>query len=278
MSDGPWSPSCSPAARRSAPSAGIPNTAGLPDGTDVVEADPSRPESLNGCFDGVTAMFLNARAVHTAASKIVTLAKRAGVVRAVALAAGNVDEDHTRQPSRWRGDLNAELEQAVIASGLQWVSLRPNEYASNFLGLWATQLRSGNLIRAPYGAAQHAPIDERDIAAVAVEALLTDRLLEQKVPLTGPRSQSTRELADTLAQALARPIRFEEIPPEQARQAMLAQGFPEGFITGYLLLQAEAVDRPAPITHTIEDILGRPATSFATWAADHTDSFQAMAA
>ncbi len=74
----------------------------------------------------------------------------------------------------------------MIASGLEWVSLRPNEYASTFLGLWAAQLRSGNVIRAPYGAAQHAPIDERDIAAVAVEALLTDRLLRQKVPLTGP--------------------------------------------------------------------------------------------
>jgi hypothetical protein len=49
------------------------------------------------------------------------------------------------------------------------------------------------------GASQHAPIDERDIAAVAVEALLTDRLLGQKAPLTEPRSQSARELADTLA-------------------------------------------------------------------------------
>jgi uncharacterized protein YbjT (DUF2867 family) len=45
-------------------------------------------------------------------------------------------------------ELNAELEQAVIASGLEWVSLRPNEYASKFLGLWAAQLRSGNVIRA----------------------------------------------------------------------------------------------------------------------------------
>ena len=27
-------------------------TAGLPDGAEVVEADPSRPDSLHGCFDG----------------------------------------------------------------------------------------------------------------------------------------------------------------------------------------------------------------------------------
>ena len=98
------------------------------------------------------------------------------------------------------------------------------------------------------------------------------------MPLTGPRSQSTRELADLLAGALRRPIRFEEIPPQLARQAMLAQGFPEGFVTGYLLLQAEAVDWPAPISHTVEEILGRPATSFATWAADHAESLRRIAA
>ena len=113
---------------------------------------------------------------------------------------------------------------------------------------------------------------------MAVEALLTDRLLRQKVPLTGPRSQTARELANTLAEALGRPIGFEEVSPEVAGQAMLVQGFPEGFVTGYLLLQAEAVNRPATLTHTVEEILGRPATDFAAWAADRAESFRGRAA
>lgn len=141
-------------------------TADLPRAADVVEADPSRPDSLAGAFEDVTAVFLNARAVQTAASELLTLARRAGVARAVALAASNVEEDHARQPSRWRGDLNAELEQTVVASGLDWVSLRPAEYASNLIGLWAAQLRSGDVIRAPYGASQHAP-SCRPVAAVS---------------------------------------------------------------------------------------------------------------
>jgi uncharacterized protein YbjT (DUF2867 family) len=58
-----------------------PNTAGLPGAAEVVEADPSRPDSLHGCFDGVTAIFLNARAVQTAASEVLSLAKRAGPSR-----------------------------------------------------------------------------------------------------------------------------------------------------------------------------------------------------
>ena len=183
-----------------------------------------------------------------------------------------------RRMQTYAADLGASksLHRRALSPRLGLVDL--DTEASNFLGLWAAQLRSGNVIRAPYGASQHAPIDERDIAAVAVEALLTDRLLGQKVRLTGPRSRSARELADTIAEAVGRPIRFEENPPEVAGRAMLSQGFPEGFVTRYMLLQAEAVDRPAPVTHTVEEILGRPATDFATWAADHAKSFHGVAA
>jgi hypothetical protein len=36
---------------------------------------------------------------------------------------------------------------------------------------WAPQIRAGDVVRWPYGAVEAAPIDERDIAAVAVRAL-----------------------------------------------------------------------------------------------------------
>ena len=39
-------------------------TTALPSGAEFVEADPSQPDSLHRCFDGVTAIFLNARAVQ----------------------------------------------------------------------------------------------------------------------------------------------------------------------------------------------------------------------
>ena len=59
---------CSPAARRSAPSAGIRHrwSAGR---SRSRRGRPEPARSLQGCFDGVTAIFLNARAVKTAASR-----------------------------------------------------------------------------------------------------------------------------------------------------------------------------------------------------------------
>jgi len=239
-----------------------PNTAGLPDGAEVVKADPSRPDSLHGCFDGVTAIFLNARAVTTAASKVLALAKRAGVARAVALAAGNVDEDHARQPSRWRGDFNAELEQAVIASGLEWVSLRPTVFASNFIGMWAPQIRAGDTVSGPYASASTAPIVDADISAVAAHALLRDDLLGRKVALTGPQALTNTELVGVIGDVLDRPLRYQEVPPDLVRRRFIGIGFPAEFADAYMALLETTVSTPALVTNEVEKILGRPAQAF----------------
>jgi hypothetical protein len=36
---------------------------------------------------------------------------------------------------------------------------------------------------------------------------------------------------------------------------------------------AEAIDKPALITHDVEKITGQPATPFAQWVSDHRDLF-----
>ena len=42
---------------------------------------------------------------------------RAGVTKLVALSAINADDDFSRQPSRFRGDRNREVEQLAVESG-----------------------------------------------------------------------------------------------------------------------------------------------------------------
>jgi uncharacterized protein YbjT (DUF2867 family) len=248
-----------------------PGDAGLPPEVEVRAGDPQAPEA--SWFDGASAVWVNPRAVGPAVSALLALAREAGVARAVALSATNVDEDLARQPSRFRGDLNTETERAVMESGLAWVSLRPNMFRSNLIGLWAGQLQHGDVVRGPYGAAQLAPIDERDIAAVGMRALLDDDLLGEKLVLTGPVSSTQTDLLADLASALHRPLRYVEVPAELARRAMLDQGFAPGFVDGYLNLQREWTLSAALTTSTVEQVLGRPAISFAGWAADHADAF-----
>jgi uncharacterized protein YbjT (DUF2867 family) len=63
-------------------------------------------------------------------------------------------------------------------------------FAANTVAWWAPQIRAGDVVRWPYGAVETAPIDERDIAAVAVRALSEASLAGGDYVLTGPAALS----------------------------------------------------------------------------------------
>ncbi|HEU4362262.1 MAG TPA: NmrA family NAD(P)-binding protein [Mycobacterium sp.] len=234
-----------------------------------VEVVRSAAEAL----PGASAVFLNSRALAGELDQVVELANRTGIGKLVALSAINADDDFSRQPSRVRGDRNREVEQLAVDSGLAWVSLRPSLFATNFVGMWAAQIRSGDVVSGPYASASSAPIIESDIAAVAARALLTDELVGQKIPLTGPQALTNTELAATIGKVLNRPLRYQEVPAELVRQRFLDIGFPADFADAYVALLAETVDKPALVTHEVEKILGRPAETFAHWVGEHRTLF-----
>lgn len=193
--------------------------------------------------------------------------------RLVALSAINADDDDSRQPSRVRGDRNREVEQLAVSSGLEWVSLRPTVFASNFAGMWSAQIRAGDVVSGPYAAASTAVIVDADISAVAAVALLTDDLVGQRIPLTGPQALTNTELVETLGRVLRRPLRYHEVPTDAVRQRFVDLGFGAAFADAYMGLLADTVERPALVTHEVDKILGRPATTFADWVAGHREFF-----
>jgi uncharacterized protein YbjT (DUF2867 family) len=243
-----------------------PDASGLPTGAEVVG-------SASAALAGASAVFLNSRALGDEMAAVVDQARREGVTRLVALSAINADDDFSRQPSRFRGDRNKEVEQLAVESGLEWVSLRPSVFATNFAGMWAAQIRAGDVVNGPYAAAASAPIVETDIAAVAAKALLGDDLVGQKVPLTGPQSLTNVELVEIVGAVLGRSLRYREIPADLVRQRFVALGFPAEFGDAYVAMLSDTVEKPAVVTNDIEKIVGRPATSFDQWVADHRTLF-----
>ena len=243
-----------------------PEAAGFPDG---VEAVCSAVDAL----PGTTAVFLNSRALGGDLADVVALARRSGVTKLVALSAINADDDFSRQPSRFRGDRNKEVEQLAVDSGLDWVSLRPAVFASNFVGMWSAQVRAGDVVGGPYAAASAAPIVETDIAAVAAQALLTDELVGQRIPLTGPQAFTNSELVEAIGTVLGRPLRYLEVPPDVVRQRFIGLGLGAEFADAYTAMLADALDKPALVTREVEKITGRPATTFTQWVSDHRDLF-----
>jgi uncharacterized protein YbjT (DUF2867 family) len=243
-----------------------PQHAGLPAG---VEAVSSTVEAL----PGASAVFLNSRALGDDLADVVAEAKRSGVTKLVALSAINADDDFARQPSRFRGDRNKEVEQLSIDSGLAWVSLRPAVFASNFVGMWSAQIHVGDVVGGPYAKASSAPIAEADIAAVAARALLTDDLVGQQIPLTGPQAFTNRELVELIGTVLGRSLTYVEVPPELVRERFIGLGLGAEFADAYTAMLAETLDKPALVSREVEKLTGRPATNFAHWVSQHRDLF-----
>jgi uncharacterized protein YbjT (DUF2867 family) len=243
-----------------------PETAGFPDGVETVS-------SAVDALTGASAVFLNSRALGDDLADVVALARRNGVTKLVALSAINADDDFSRQPSRFRGDRNKEVEQLAVDSGLDWVSLRPAVFVSNFVGMWSAQVRAGDVVGGPYAAASSAPIVETDIAAVAAHALLTDELVGQRIPLTGPQAFSNSELVEIIGTVLGRPLQYLEVPPDVVRQRFIGLGLGAEFADAYTAMLAETIDKPALVTREVEKITGRPPTTFAHWVADHRNLF-----
>ncbi len=243
-----------------------PKTARFPDGVEVVE-------SASDALAGASVVFLNSRALGGDLADVVEQSVRAGVTKLVALSAINADDDFSRQPSRFRGDRNKEVESLAIDSGLAWVSLRPSVFATNFSGMWSAQIRAGDVVGGPYAHASSAPIVESDIAAVAARALLTDELVGQQIPLTGPQSLTNAELVEVIGAVLDRPLRYQEAPPDVVRDRFIGLGFPAAFADAYVAMLAETLDKPALVTSEVEQIVGRPPMTFADWVSGHRAVF-----
>jgi uncharacterized protein YbjT (DUF2867 family) len=243
-----------------------PASARFPAGVEVVE-------SAAAGLPGASAVFLNSRALGDQLATLVDRVHGAGVSRLVALSAINADDDFSRQPSRFRGDRNKEVEQYAVDSGLEWVSLRPTVFATNFIGMWAPQIKASDVVNGPYAAASTAPIVDADISAVAAHALLTDDLLGRKVPLTGPQALTNTELVDVIGDVLGRRLRYQEIPADLVRRRFTGLGFSAEFADAYTAMLEATVSKPALVTHEVDKILGRAAQSFGDVVVTNRDRF-----
>lgn len=253
-----------------------PDASGFPGEVEVVGCDMARPAFPDGLADGISGIFVNPAAVGENAEALVALARRSGVRRLVALAANNVEDHESLQPSRFLGHRNREAEVAVTGSGLEWVSLRSATFHSNALH-WAPQLRADDVVRGPHAAAEETPVDPRDVASVAAIALTEDgaSLAGRRLELTGPQALSQQHMVADIGAATGRMLRYHEDPGAAVEQGMAQTGAPEGFAGAYVARLAHLLAHPPETTDTVPHLLGRPAIAFAQWALENASAFQA---
>jgi uncharacterized protein YbjT (DUF2867 family) len=250
-----------------------PGAARFPPQVEVVRGDLTLPETLDSCLDGIDTVFLvwtaPAAAVAPALERIAKHAQR------IVFLSAPIKTAHPlfQQPNPGRVIVE-RIERLIETSGLQWTFLRPGMFAANALSWWAPQIRAGDVVRWPYLAVLTAPIDERDIAAVAVRALCEDGHARAEYVLTGPQSMSQFEQLSAIGRVLGRALRVEEISPDQARHELLAVA-PDVAVNMLLQAWAAAIGQPAHVTSTVAEITGTAPKTFLDWATDNAAQFRA---
>ncbi|MFI6596496.1 NAD(P)H-binding protein [Nonomuraea sp. NPDC050536] len=237
----------------------------LPDGVEVVPGDLTRPETLPAALSGVDRAFLFP--VFNGVDGFLEAAREAELRHVVLLSSSTV----TFATPGWIGEQHLLLEQAVEASGLPWTFVRPDWFMTNDL-VWAPQIVNGGVVRGVHGNAALAPVDPRDIAAVAARALL-DRRVGEAYVLTGPESLTQIDRVRIIAETIGRPLRFEEQPRDQFRQQMLHHGMPAPAIDELIEGLAARDGKPEQPVPTVQEVTGRPAFTYAQWVAQRAADF-----
>jgi uncharacterized protein YbjT (DUF2867 family) len=247
-----------------------PASARLPAGAEVVRGDLADPASLEPHLAGADSVFL----VWPFTSPELAAGQGARIAGMLARHAARVVylSAHAapgRPDSFW-----AVMERLIEDSGVAWTFLRPTGFAANTL-MWADQVRGPGVVRWPYGAAARSLIHEHDLAAVAVRALTEDHA-GRRYLLTGPEAVTQADQVRIIGEVTGRAVRWEELPPDEARRQLLAAWGDPGFVDSALATWAGLVTQPELVTQTVEEITGSPARTFRQWAADHASDFRPL--
>jgi len=152
--------------------------------------------------------------------------------------------------------------------------LAPGEFTGGALE-WASSIREHGAVRL-LADWPSAVIHEADIAAVAAIALTEDGHAGQTYPLTGPQALTPAERTHLIEQAIGSAVAFERLTEDRERDRLRSYGYPEDYVEFGIQLATDPPPQAGVVESTVERVTGRPARTFAEWAAEHADAFRGV--
>lgn len=164
-----------------------------------------------------------------------------------------------------KGETEAEAcEQIVANSGLNYTLVRASWFNQNFSeGAFLDFVLAGH-VALPMPEAEIPFVDAGDIAEVVTKVLVNDSYNGQTITVTGPRKMTFKEVVDVMAKGIGRDMQYQPISIEEFKEGMKAAGLRDSYVWlfGYLFKEVLGNADNQVVSHDLERVLGRTATSF----------------
>lgn len=244
----------------------------LPD-VEIVEMDFEDQDSLHAAFTHVDKVFLVTPFEEDQVQMAKTLvdeAKRTGVKHIVRLSALGADAEPGIQLGRW----HREIEKYIEDSGIPYTFLRPASFMQNFVTYSDKSIKEEGRFYQSKGEGKVAYIDTRDIAAVAVEALIGEGHEGKIYELTGPEALSNDDVAQIISEVTGKQVGYVDVPVQEAKLVMKEQGVPEKLADA--LVELDEVYKAGysnEVNDEVQYVTGKKPHSFKQFVADYKECF-----
>jgi uncharacterized protein YbjT (DUF2867 family) len=241
----------------------------------TVQIDYDKQEGLQEAFNKSNKLFLlthpSPKTVEHE-SNLISEAKKSGIRHIVKQSVMGADLKAGVEVMR----LHRQTEKLIEESGIPYTFLRPNEFMQGFINYQGPTIKNNNAFYIPAADAKVSFVDARNIAAVAVKALMDgDRHYNKTYTVTGPEALSYHQAAEILSNATGKKIDYVNVSDEDARGAMKEAGLNDWLIdTISGLYDFYRKGYASEISSGVEEATGKKPTTFAQFAKDYSDAFR----
>ena len=240
-----------------------------------IQIDYETQEGLQVAFKEADRLFLLTHASPKSAdheTNLITEAKKSGIRHIVKQSIMRADLKADVEAMR----LHRQAEKVIEESGIPYTFLRPNEFMQGFINFQGSTIKTNNTFYVPAEDAKVSFVDVRDIASVAVNALVDgEKHYDKTYTITGQEALSYYQAAEILSNATGKKIDYVNISDQEARRAMKEVGLHDWLIdTISDLYSLYRKGYASHISPAIEEVTGKKPKTFAQFAKDYAEAFR----
>jgi uncharacterized protein YbjT (DUF2867 family) len=240
-----------------------------------IQIDYDTQEGLQEAFKNAEKLFLLTHPSPKSAdheTNLICEAKKSGIRHIVKQSIMGADLKADVEAMR----LHRQAEKVIEESRIPYTFLRPNEFMQGFINFQGSTIKNNNAFYIPAEDAKVSFVDARDIAAVAVKALVDgERHYNKTYLVTGPEPMSYYQAAEILSNATGKKIDYVNISDEEARGAMKKVGLDDWLVNAISELYSYFRKGYAShVSSAVEEVTGKKPITFAQFAKDYAEAFR----